>query len=57
MVWAPFAGYLMTVMYKGKLVKWEESTFFEEIFPFTDFIPSHSLGFIPTLLKDKFNIE
>lgn len=56
-VWAPIAGYLMTVMYKGKIGKVGGIiTFLEEIFPFTDFIPSFTLTWIYTYLikKDKF---
>jgi hypothetical protein len=43
-VWAPIAGYLMTTMYKGKIGKIGGIvTFFEELLPFTDFIPSFTL--------------
>jgi hypothetical protein len=43
-VWAPLAGFLMTWMYKGNLGKVAGIfTFFEEIIPFTDDIPSFTL--------------
>jgi hypothetical protein len=46
-VWAPIAGYLMTTMYKGKIGKIGGIvTFFEELLPFTDFIPSFTLTWI-----------
>tara|TARA_R110000868_G_scaffold151466_1_gene375979 strand:+ start:23 stop:238 length:216 start_codon:yes stop_codon:yes gene_type:complete len=46
-VWAPIAGYLMTTMYKGKVGKiGGVITFLEELFPFTDFIPSFTLTWI-----------
>jgi hypothetical protein len=47
-VWAPTAGYLMTVMYKGKIGKVGGNLY--EIFPFTDFIPSFTLTWIYTYL-------
>ncbi|WP_016988694.1 hypothetical protein [Flavobacterium sp. ACAM 123] len=43
-IWAPIAAYLMTTMYKGTAGKvGGVVTFLEEIFPFTDFIPSFTL--------------
>ncbi|MEZ7500297.1 hypothetical protein QO200_16300 [Flavobacterium sp. Arc3] len=43
-IWAPVAAYLMTKMYKGTAGKvGGVVTFIEEIFPFTDFIPSFTL--------------
>ena len=46
-VWAPFAGFLMTQMYKGTVGKVGGIfAFLEEIIPFTDFIPSFTLTWI-----------
>jgi hypothetical protein len=46
-VWAPIAGYLMTTMYKGSIGKiGGVITFLEELFPFTDFIPSFTLTWV-----------
>ncbi|MDG2432279.1 hypothetical protein, partial [Flavobacterium sp.] len=46
-VWAPIAGYLMTTMYKGTIGKiGGVITFLEELFPFTDFIPSFTLTWV-----------
>ena len=46
-VWAPIAGYLMTTMYKGNIGKiGGVVTFLEELFPFTDFIPSFTLTWV-----------
>nr|WP_315196746.1 hypothetical protein [uncultured Flavobacterium sp.] len=48
-VWAPLAGFLMTKMYKGRVGKVAGVlTFVEEIFPFTDVIPSFTLTWIYT---------
>jgi hypothetical protein len=46
-IWAPIAAYLMTRMYKGTVGKvGGVITFLEEIFPFTDIIPSFTLTWI-----------
>lgn len=46
-IWAPIAAYLMTRMYKGTAGKvGGVVTFLEEIFPFTDFIPSFTLMWV-----------
>ena len=46
-VWAPVAGYLMTTMYKGNIGKIGGAiTFLEELFPFTDVIPTFTLTWI-----------
>ncbi len=46
-IWAPVAGFLMTYLYKGKVGKIAGIlTFLEEIFPFTDLIPSFTLTWI-----------
>lgn len=46
-VWAPIAGYLMTTMYKGTIGRvGGVFTFVEEIFPFSDFIPTFTLTWI-----------
>lgn len=56
-VWAPIAAYLMTTMYKGKVGKiGGVITFLEELFPFTDFIPSFTLTWIYNYLIKKSNI-
>ncbi|MFT3793142.1 hypothetical protein [Flavobacterium sp.] len=50
-VWAPIAAYLMTKMYKGVGGKAAGAfTFLEEIFPFTDFVPSFTMMWIYTYL-------
>ena len=57
-VWAPLAGFLMTRMYEGRVGKAAGIlTFFEEILPFTDVIPSFTLTWIYTyfIKKDKNN--
>ncbi|MEO8254559.1 MAG: hypothetical protein ABI554_09255 [Flavobacterium sp.] len=46
-VWAPISGFLMTRMYKGMVGKIGGIlSFVEEMFPFTDFIPSFTLTWI-----------
>jgi hypothetical protein len=46
-VWAPLAGFLMTKMYEGRVGKVAGIlTFVEEIFPFTDIVPSFTLTWI-----------
>jgi hypothetical protein len=46
-VWAPLAGFLMTWMYKGAVGKVGGTiAFLEEIFPFSDFIPTFTLTWI-----------
>lgn len=48
-VWAPLAGFLMTKMYEGRVGKVAGIlTFVEEIFPFTDIVPSFTLTWIYT---------
>lgn len=48
-VWAPLAGFLMTMMYKGRVGKVAGVlTFVEEIIPFTDVIPSFTLTWFYT---------
>lgn len=48
-IWAPIAGYLMTLMYKGRVGKVAGFlTFLEEIIPFTDIIPSFTLTWLYT---------
>ena len=47
--WAPIAAYMMAKMYKGLSGKMAGvMTFFEEIIPLTDFIPSFTLMWIYT---------
>ncbi|RTY95239.1 hypothetical protein [Flavobacterium sp. GT3R68] len=46
-IWAPVSAYLMTRMYKGTLGKLGGIfSFVEEIFPFSDFIPSFTLMWV-----------
>ena len=54
-VWAPLAGFLMTRMYKGTVGKvGGVVTFLEEIFPFSDVIPTFTLTWIYTYwIKNK----
>ena len=54
-IWAPFAGFLMTLMYKGTVGKvGGVVTFLEEILPFSDFIPTFTLTWIYNyIIRDK----
>ena len=54
-VWAPLAGFLMTWMYKGAVGKIGGMVaFLEEIFPFTDVLPTFTLTWIYTyVIKSK----
>jgi len=54
-IWAPFAGFLMTWMYKGPVGKvGGVVTFLEEILPFSDFIPTFTLTWIYNyIIRDK----
>ena len=53
-VWAPVSGYLMTKMYKGTKGKVAGViSFFEEIIPFSDVIPTFTLMWIYTYLLKK----
>lgn len=46
-IWAPIAGLLMTQMYKGTVGKIGGIfAFLEEIFPFTDIIPSFTITWV-----------
>jgi hypothetical protein len=55
-VWAPLAGFLMTKMYEGRVGKVAGLlTFVEEIFPFTDVVPSFTLTWIYTYWIKKNN--
>ena len=48
-LWAPISGYLMTRIYKGFSGKVAGIfDFFEELIPFTDFIPTFTLMWIYT---------
>lgn len=51
----PFAGFLMTWMYKGTVGKvGGVVTFLEEILPFSDFIPTFTLTWIYNyIIRDK----
>ena len=54
-IWAPFAGFFMTWMYKGPVGKvGGVVTFLEEILPFSDFIPTFTLTWIYNyIIRDK----
>ncbi len=53
-IWAPIAGFLMTYLYKGTVGKVGGIfAFLEEIFPFTDFIPSFTLTWFYTYVIRK----
>ena len=54
-IWAPFAGFLMTWMYKGTVGKvGGVVTFLEEILHFSDFIPTFTLTWIYNyIIRDK----
>jgi hypothetical protein len=55
-VWAPLAGFLMTKMYTGKTGRVGGIlTFVEEIFPFTDVVPSFTLAWVYTYWIKKGN--
>lgn len=55
-VWAPIAGFLMTNMYKGRVGKVAGIlTFVEEIFPFTDIVPSFTITWCYYYLVKKNN--
>ena len=48
-IWAPLSGFLMTKMYEGRVGKVAGIlTFVEEIFPFSDVVPSFTLTWIYT---------
>ena len=48
-IWAPVSGILLAIMYKGTIGKvGGVIEFFEELFPFTDFIPTFTLTWIYT---------
>jgi len=53
-VWAPLSGFLMMWMYKGFLGKIGGTiSFFEEILPFSDFIPTFTMVWIYKYLIKK----
>ena len=53
-IWAPIAGVIMTKMYKGHVGKVAGYiTFFEELFPFTDIIPTFTLTWVYTYVIKK----
>lgn len=46
-IWAPLSAYLFYTMYGGKLGVFGASvSFLEEAFPFTDFVPTFTIGWI-----------
>ncbi len=54
LAWAPISGYIMTKMYKGTKGKvGGVISFFEEIFPFSDIIPTFTLMWIYTYIIKK----
>lgn len=53
-IWAPLAGWIMTRMYKGNIGKVAGViTFFEEIMPVSDVIPSFTLMWLYTFVIKK----
>ena len=55
-VWAPVSGFLIARMYKGSLGKVAGIvSFIEELFPFTDVIPTFTLTWIYCYLIKKEN--
>lgn len=53
-LWAPLSGFLMTKMYEGRVGKVAGIlSFVEEIFPFSDFVPSFTLTWIYMYLIKK----
>lgn len=57
-VWAPVSGLLMARMYKGTSGKVAGIfSFLEELFPFTDIIPSFTFMWIYTYLIKKQNVR
>ena len=58
LAWAPISGYIMTRMYKGTKGKvGGVISFFEEIFPFSDIIPTFTLMWIYTYIIKKEDIN
>lgn len=54
LAWAPISGYIMTKMYKGTKGKvGGVISFFEEIFPLSDIIPTFTLMWIYTYIIKK----
>lgn len=48
-LWAPLSGILLSILYKGSIGKvGGVIDFFEELLPFTDFIPTYTLTWIYT---------
>jgi hypothetical protein len=57
-LWAPLSAYLFYSMYGGKLgVFGALVSFLEEAFPFTDFVPTFTIGWIIYRLTIKKEIE
>ena len=53
-IWAPFAGFLMTWLYKGRIGKIAGVIeFLDQILPFTDIIPTFTLTWIYTYVIKK----
>lgn len=56
--WAPFSGYLMTKMYKGKKAKVAAIiSFIEEAIPFLDVIPTFTIMWFYTYVIKKEKAE
>ncbi|WP_299116639.1 hypothetical protein [uncultured Winogradskyella sp.] len=50
-IWAPFSGFIMTKLYKGKAGKIAGViAFLEEAFPFSDVIPTFTIMWIYTYI-------
>jgi hypothetical protein len=57
-IWAPFAGFLMTRMYKGTLGKVGGIlAFVEEVLPFSDFVPTFTLAWLYKYVIKKENAQ
>lgn len=58
LAWAPISGYIMTKMYKGTKGKiGGVISFFEEIFPFSDIIPTFTLMWIYSYVIKKNKVK
>lgn len=56
LVWAPIAGFVMTMLYRGTVGKVAGViTFLEEILPFSDVIPSFTITWLYEYYQDKKN--
>lgn len=57
-IWAPFSGYIMTKMYKGKEGKIAGIvSLIEEIIPFSDIVPTFTIMWIYTHIINKERVQ